>query len=101
MAVKTKKKAKLFDIAEHLDNPEVIAEYVTAALETNDATVIARALGHVARAKGMTKVASKAGLGRESLYKALSGERSPTLTTLIALLSALGLTLQAAPLRDH
>ncbi len=90
-----KKKAKVFAPADYLDNPVVIAEYISAAFESNDPVVITRALGHVARARGMAEVAEKAGLGRESLYKALGGERSPSLDTVLRVLNALGLTLRA------
>ena len=86
-----------YDVAEHLRNPKEMAAYLQACFEEadGDATVIAKALGDVARAKGMSQVARDAGLSRESLYKALSGERAPGLDTILKVMSALGLTLHA------
>jgi probable addiction module antidote protein len=70
-----------YDVTEHLRTPEEMAAYLEACLEEadGDAAFIAKALGDIARAKGMTQVARDAGLSRESLYKALSGDRSPIL----------------------
>jgi probable addiction module antidote protein len=93
MAIKT----RVFDAAAYLDDEEAIAEYLTAALETGDASFIADALGVVARAKGMTRVAEDAGLGRESLYKALREGANPELATALRVIRALGLRLTAAP----
>ena len=75
----SKTTTSLYDVAEHLRTPEEMAAYLEACLEeaNGDAAFIAKALGDIARAKGMTQVARDAGLSRESLYKALSGERSP------------------------
>src|SRR4051812_7048193 len=86
-----------YDVAEHLRTPEEMAAYLEACLaESNgDATLIAKALGDIARAKGMAQVARDAGLSRESLYKALSGERSPDFETILKVIRALGLTLHA------
>ncbi len=86
-----------FDIAEHLRSPEEMAAYLEACFEEapNDAAFIAKALGDIARAKGMSKVARDAGLSRESLYKALSGERSPAFETILKVMGALGLKLHA------
>ncbi len=86
-----------YDVAEHLRTPEEIAAYLEACLEVanGDAAYIAKALGDIARAKGMTQVARDAGLSRESLYKALSGERSPGFDTILKVLQALGLKLHA------
>jgi probable addiction module antidote protein len=87
-----------FDIAEHLRTPEEMAAYLEACIEEadGDAAFIARALGDIARAKGMSEVASRTGLSRESLYKALSGERSPNFDTILKVVAALGLKLQAS-----
>jgi probable addiction module antidote protein len=76
-----------------------MAAYLEACIEESDgdAGFIARALGDTARARGMTRVARDSGLSRESLYKALSGRRSPSLGTVLLVLRALGLTLHAAP----
>lgn len=82
-----------FDPARHLETEEDILYYLEAAMEGNDAKHIASALGDVARSKGMTEVARKAGLGRQALYTALSESGNPTLETLVAVLDALGLEL--------
>lgn len=86
-----------YDVAEHLRTPEGMAAYLEACLEeTNgDASFIAKALGDIARAKGMAQVARDAGLSRESLYKALSGERIPGFDTILKVIGALGLKLHA------
>lgn len=86
-----------FDITEHLRTPEEMAAYLEACFEEadGDAAFIAKALGDIARAKGMAQVARDAGLSRESLYKALSGDRSPSFDTILKVISALGLKLKA------
>ena len=86
-----------FDVAEHLRTAEEMAAYLEACFEEadGDAAFIAKALGDIARAKGMAQVARDAGLSRESLYKALSGDRSPSFDTILKVISALGLKLQA------
>jgi len=86
-----------YDVAEHLRTPEEMAAYLEAAIDEakGDAAFIAKALGDIARAKGMAQVARDAGLSRESLYKALSGERSPGFDTILKVVSALGLELHA------
>jgi probable addiction module antidote protein len=86
-----------YDVAEHLRTPEEMAAYLEACLEeaNGDAAFIAKALGDIARAKGMSQVARDAGLSRESLYKALSGERSPGFDTILKVVNALGLKLHA------
>jgi probable addiction module antidote protein len=82
-----------FDAANYLETEEDILYYLEAAMEGNDAKHIASALGDVARSKGMTEIAKKAGLGRQALYNALSENGNPTLETLISVLKALGLEL--------
>ena len=86
-----------YDVAEHLRTPAEMAAYLEACLEDahGDAAFIAKALGDIARAKGMAQVARDAGLSRESLYKALSGERSPGFETVLKVIKALGLKLHA------
>ena len=86
-----------YDVAEHLRTPEEMAAYLEACLEEadGDAAFIARALGDIARAKGMSQVARDAGISRESLYKALSGERVPGFDTILKVTKALGLRLHA------
>ncbi len=88
-----------YDVAEHLRTPEEMAAYLEVCLEESngDAAFIAKALGDIARAKGMTQVARDAGLSRESLYKALSGERTPGFDTILKVVHALGMELHAVP----
>ena len=87
-----------YDVAEFLETPEEMAAYLEACIEEadGDAAFIAKALGDIARAKGMTQIARETGLSRESLYKALSGERSPSFDTILKVVSALGLKLSAS-----
>jgi probable addiction module antidote protein len=94
----SKTKTTRYDVTEHLRTPEEMAAYLEACFEeaNGDAAFIAKALGDIARAKGMAKVAHDAGLSRESLYKALSGERSPDFDTILKVMDALGLKLHAA-----
>ena len=82
-----------WDSAEILDDDETIIEYLKAALEENDPAFFAKAVGNVARAKGMTAVAHESQLGRPSLYKALSGERDPRIGTVMKVLQAIGVRL--------
>ena len=93
-----KTKTTRYDVAEHLRTPKEMAAYLEASLEEahGDAAFIAKSLGDIARAKGMTQVARDAGLSRESLYKALSGDRSPDFETILKVMEALGLKLHAA-----
>jgi len=88
-----------FDAAQYLDTPEAQVELVADAFETGDAGYIALALGVVARARGMSQVAKDAGITREGLYKALSADGDPRLTTLLGVVKSLGLTVtvQSAP----
>ena len=90
-------KTRPFDPAEYLDSDEAIAAYMTEALETGDPAFVADALGVVARARGMGEVARRAGLSRESLYRALSSNGSPELGTVLRVVRALGLELSASP----
>jgi probable addiction module antidote protein len=83
----------VFDAAEHLRDDEDIAAYLTVVLEENDASALADALGTIARARGMREIAEAAGIGRESLYKALRAGASPRLDTIARVCSALGLKL--------
>jgi probable addiction module antidote protein len=86
-----------YDVAEHLRTPKEMAAYLEACLEeaNGDAAFVAKALGNIARAKGMAQIARDTGLSRESLYKALSGERSPGFDTILKVIGALGLKLHA------
>ena len=89
------------DGADHLRTPKERAAYLEACIieADGDAAFIAKALGDIARAKGMAQVARDSGLSRESLYKALSGERSPGFDTILKVVHALGLSLHAEPSR--
>lgn len=82
-----------WDAAEHLETEEDMAAYLEAAFEEGDPSLIAAALGDIARAKGMSQIACDTGLGRESLYKALSPEGNPEFATILKVVSALGLKL--------
>jgi probable addiction module antidote protein len=86
-----------WDPADHLDTEEDMAAYLEAALKEGDPALVAAALGDIARAKGMTQVAREAGLGRESLYKALSPGGNPEFATIMRVVAALGLQLHVAP----
>ena len=95
----TKIQTTRYDVAEHLRTQEEMAAYLEACLEEadGDAAFVAKALGDIARAKGMAQVARDAGLSRESLYKARAGERSPGFDTILKVMGALGLQLHAKP----
>ena len=86
-----------FDAADYLDNEESIAEYITAALEDPNPDVFLTAVRDVARSRGMAQLAKDAGLGRESLYKALTPGAKPRYDTMLKLLQALGVKLALAP----
>ena len=85
-----KLKPKKYDVADFLDSDEMIAVYLDAAFESGDTSRIAEALGDVARARGMTKIAKATGLAREQLYKTLSAEGKPELSTVLKVLAAFG-----------
>lgn len=89
------RKALTFDMAVHLDRPEAITEYLNQVLADGDIDELLRALGHVARPRGMAQVALNAGLGRESLYKALAPGAKPRAETLFRVIRALGVRLHA------
>jgi probable addiction module antidote protein len=86
MSLKTKK----YDVANYLDSDEMIAVYLDGAFESGDLSRIAEALGDVARARGMTKIAKATGLAREQLYKTLSAEGKPELSTVLKVMAAFG-----------
>jgi len=89
-----------FDAADYLDNEETISAYITAALEDANPDVFLAAVRDVARARGMAQLAKDAGLGRESLYKALSPGAKPRYDTMLKLLHALGVKLSASPVHS-
>lgn len=94
---KTTTRTRKWDAAEHLQTLGEMAAYLEAALEDGDPTLVAAALGDIARSKGMSQIARETGLGRESLYKALSPDGNPELATVLRVLHALGLQLRAVP----
>ena len=85
------------DIAEYLDSEEMVAEYLNVICRENNPALLLRAIGHVARSKGMAKIAKASGLGRESLYKALDEKAHPRFETVFKVLAALGIQMQLIP----
>jgi probable addiction module antidote protein len=90
-------KASPFDAADYLDSPELIADYLSEAFETGDGRLIAKALGTVARAKGMSEVANETGLSRENLYRSLSEQGRPELATAMKVLDSFDMQLVVKP----
>ena len=92
-------KLRKWDSAEHLKTEEDMAMYLQACMDEagDDAAFIAAALGNIARAKGMSQLAKDTGLGRESLYKALSGQGNPSFGTILKVMQALGMRFSAVP----
>ncbi len=88
-------KLTAYDPAEDLNSDEAVALFMAEAFRTNDAAYIAHALGVIARAKGMTQIASRTGLSREQLYRSFSENGNPTLKTTLAVMKALGIELMA------
>lgn len=86
-----------FEIADYLDNKEMIAEYLNTVLEEGDNADIINAIGHIAKAIGMTKIAEETGMSRPSLYKALSDGAKPQFATIMKVLKAIGGQIQIAP----
>lgn len=87
-----------FDIADYLDSQEMIAEYLNTVLEEGDESDIINAIGHVAKAIGMSKIAEETGLSRTSLYKALSDGSKPQFATIVKVLKAIGGQIQINPI---
>lgn len=90
-----KTQTRAWDVVEHLETDADMAAYLEAALEDGDPKLVAAALGDIARARGMAQIAREAGLGRESLYKALSPDGNPEFSTVLRVVRALGLRLHA------
>lgn len=86
------KTATPFDISEYLDTEEKISAYLTAILEDNDMDLLIQAIGHVAKARGMTNIAKETGLGRESLYKSFAGTSQPKFDTVVKVLNAMNIS---------
>ena len=93
----SKKSITPLDIAEYLDSEEMVAEYLNLICQENDPALLLRAIGHVARSKGMAKIAETSGLGRESLYKALDEKAHPRFETVFKVLAALGIQIHLVP----
>ena len=100
MACKKITKTTRFDSATYLDSPEAISAYLEEAAASNDSAFITHALGTIARARGMSRVAAKAGLSRESLYKALRADGNPEFATVMRVMQALGLKFSVTPAND-
>lgn len=98
---KKKTKTSPYDSADYLDSTEAINAYIEEALETDDPAFIAKALGTIARARGMSQIARKTGLSRESLYKALSTDGNPEFGTVIRVIHALGLKFSITATHAH
>lgn len=94
-----KVKTRLWDPVRYLKSEEDIVAYLEAALEDGEPTLVAAALGDIARARGMTKLSRETGLGRESLYKALSPSGNPEFSTIMKVVEALGLRLHASSIK--
>ena len=88
----------LFDMADHLDSDEAVAEYLTLVIADGDPTLLSAVLGDIAKARGMTQIAKDAGIGRESLYKALRAGAQPRFDTIRRVCAALGVKLVAQPM---
>lgn len=89
-----------YDPAAALDSPEAVEVFITDAFETGDASYIAKALGVVARAEGMSNIARQTGLSREQLYRSFSDDGNPTLKTVLSVMQAMGLSLTAKTQRE-
>ena len=92
-----KTKIKLYDVGEYLKTEEDMAAYLQAAFEEGDPALVIHALGNIARARGMSEIARRSGLRRESLYKALSPDGNPEFATVLKVVQALGIKLNAQP----
>lgn len=88
-----------FDVSDYLENEEMIQDYLNIIIEENDPALLASTLGDIAKARGMSQIAKDAGMGRESLYKALRDNSSPRFETISRVLNALQLKLVVAPIK--
>ena len=89
-----------FDLADYLDSEEMIAEYLSQVLAEGDTDELLQAIGHVAKARGMSQIAKDTGLGRESLYKAFAPGAKPRFETVLKVMHALGVELHAQPVHS-
>mgnify|MGYP001613539876 CR=1 FL=1 len=87
-------KVSAFDVSEYLNNEATIAAYLSEIIKENDPSLLLSAIGDIAKARGMSQIASESGLGRESLYKALNSDAKPRFDTIIKVLRALGLSIK-------
>ncbi len=92
-----KTKTRPYDAAEYLETEADMAAYLQAALEEGEPALVVHALGNIARARGMSQIARQTGLGRDSLYRALSPEGNPEFATILKVVQALGIRLDARP----
>ena len=92
-----KNETTVLDIAEYLDSEEIVAEYLNMVSQSDDSALFLRAIGHIARSKGMSQIAEKTGLGRESLYKALDEKAHPRFETIFKVLNAMGIQMTLVP----
>jgi probable addiction module antidote protein len=92
-----KTKVTEFDVSEYLEDEATIASYLNAVLEEDDPRLLLAAIGDIAKARGMSRIASDSGLGRESLYKALNAEAKPRFDTILKVLHALGVNVSISP----
>ena len=90
-----------FDLSEYLDSPEAIAEYMSQVIADGEQDELLRAMGYIAKAKGMTQISQETGLGRESLYKTFQEGTDPKFSTISKVLKAMGLSLQIEALRPQ
>jgi probable addiction module antidote protein len=87
-----------FDMSEYLDSPEAIAEYISQVLEDGDQDEFLRAMGYIAKAKGMSQISKETGLGRESLYKTFQEGAEPKFSTIMKVMKAIGMNIHADPM---
>jgi len=93
-------KLKTWDASEHLDSEEMIFAYMNAAIEDGDPALFTAALGDIARSRGMTEIAKRAGVSRESLYRALSLDGNPEFATILKVMNAMGLRMSVSAGED-
>ena len=89
-----------FDMSEYLDSQEAVAEYISQVLEDGDQAELFRAIGYIAKAKGMTQISNETGLGRASLYKTFQKGSEPKFSTVIKVMKSIGLNLHADPILE-
>jgi probable addiction module antidote protein len=92
-----KNETSILNIAEYLDNEEIVAEYLNMVSESDNPALFLRAIGHIAKSKGMSLIAEKTGLGRESLYKALNEKAHPRFETIFKVLNAMDIQMTLIP----